>query len=351
MNSELGKVIPYGISRHRVIPVVLALLLAVSLLSVAGPVSAASSGQACKKVGLTATSKSGKKTTYLLCAKVGTKLLWVNTKPPTTTTTTTTTVPPFSGGSCARVGAQKEVTSGSMSVSLLCSKVGTKNLWVEVSSKQNYTCDALGVRAPSSSSSCQVGDTGPGNGIVFYVATTPFIASGTTCNTACRYLEAAPNTWNGGSTDPYLVWSTRFLGCYGYLDALANCESGSIYPSASAAASRTAAVAIGMGMANTTAIVARHGVDTSPYAAGMVDSLTFGGQSDWYLPSKDELNQLYIQKSAVGGFANKSPHGTRPVYWSSSEHVMANQWGETFDNGDQHFSNNGYAGVRPIRAF
>jgi len=63
--------------RHRVVPVVLTLLLAVSLLSVAGPASAASSGQKCKKTGLTATSKSGKKTTYLLCTKVGKKLLWV----------------------------------------------------------------------------------------------------------------------------------------------------------------------------------------------------------------------------------------------------------------------------------
>jgi len=90
-------------SRHRVIPVVLALLLAVSLLSVAGPVSAASSGQKCKKAGLTATSKSGGKTVRLTCNKVGKRLLWkvmpttTTTIAPTTTTapgtTTTTTAP------------------------------------------------------------------------------------------------------------------------------------------------------------------------------------------------------------------------------------------------------------------
>ncbi len=332
--------------RHWVIPVVLVLLLAASLFSNTSPASAASSGQACKKAGLTATSKSGTKTTYLLCAKVGTKLLWVNTKPPTTTTTTTTSVPPVSGKSCANVGAQKEVTSGSKSVSLLCSKVGTKKLWVEISSKQNFTCDSSGVRAPSSSSSCQVGDTGPDGGIVFYVAATPFTATGTTCNTVCRYLEAAPNTWNGGLEDPRNVWATTFVGCYNASDALNVCYSGSIYLAASATASRAAATAIGMGMANTRAIVARHvGVDTSTYAAGMADALTFGGQSDWFLPSKDELNEMFKNKSSAGGFASS--------YWSSSEYDASRGWFQAFTSGASrslgYKDNSTY--VRPVRAF
>lgn len=78
--------------RRWVKPAVLALLLAVSFLSLVAPVSAVSSGQTCKKVGLTATSKSRGKPIVLTCAKVKKKLLWV-VKPTTTMPTTTTTVP------------------------------------------------------------------------------------------------------------------------------------------------------------------------------------------------------------------------------------------------------------------
>jgi len=122
----------------------------------------------------------------------------------------------------------------------------------------------------------------------------------------------------------------------------------SIYLAASATASRTAATAIGMGMANTTAIVARHvGVDTSTYAAGMADALTFGGQSDWFLPSKDEL-EMYIQKTTVGGFV-------AGIYWSSSEvyHELSMRWlSYAWGRGrfaDQPKAVNSY--VRPVRAF
>jgi len=44
----------------------------------------------------------------------------------------------------------------------------------------------------------------------------------------------------------------------------------------------------------------------------LCDDLVFNGYSDWYLPSSDELNKLYLNKSAVGGFSNT-------FYWSSTE--------------------------------
>ena len=68
--------------------------------------------------------------------------------------------------------------------------------------------------------------------------------------------------------------------------------------------------------------------------------------SDWYLPSKTELNLLYQQKKAVGGFSNTH-------YWSSTEYKTNSVWIQYFGNGHQRISNSeSYANaVRAIRAF
>ncbi len=75
-----------------------------------------------------------------------------------------------------------------------------------------------------------------------------------------------------------------------------------------------------------------------------------GGFSDWYLPSRWELNQLYMHKNAVAGF----PDGYS-YYWSSSEAKASagNAWGQNFSNGNQ--GQDGKASinvrVRAVRAF
>ena len=69
------------------------------------------------------------------------------------------------------------------------------------------------------------------------------------------------------------------------------------------------------------------------------------GYSDWVLPNKEQLNQLYLNRSAVGGFADT-------VYWSSSEDDADNAWAENFTTGEQLVGKktNG-SRVRAIRAF
>ena len=69
--------------------------------------------------------------------------------------------------------------------------------------------------------------------------------------------------------------------------------------------------AIGTGRANTDSISA-HENTTAGYAAGLCTKLTLGGYNDWYLPSKNELMQLYINRQAIGGFS-------QGLYWSSTE--------------------------------
>jgi hypothetical protein len=74
-----------------------------------------------------------------------------------------------------------------------------------------------------------------------------------------------------------------------------------------------------------------------------VDGVTYG---DWYLPSKHELNLLFIKKATVGGF-------TANYYWSSAEIDNGNAWVQGFGNGSQGGSSKSTTGrsVRAVRAF
>jgi len=101
--------------------------------------------------------------------------------------------------------------------------------------------------------------------------------------------------------------------------------------------------AIGTGQANTTAIVNIQGAGS--YAAKLCHDLTVGGYNDWFLPSKDELDKLYTNKVAIGGFAGYG-------YWSSSELSAGYAWGQYFLNGYQYDDPKYFSyRVRAVRAF
>ena len=109
--------------------------------------------------------------------------------------------------------------------------------------------------------------------------------------------------------------------------------------------------AIGTGAQNTTDIVT--GCTTANIAAKLCSDLELNGYSDWYLPSKDELNKLYINKAAVGGFKSSI---LSSGYWSSSEstsdYSYLEAWTQEFVNGSQNLSIKSYQGnVRAVRAF
>jgi hypothetical protein len=107
--------------------------------------------------------------------------------------------------------------------------------------------------------------------------------------------------------------------------------------------------AIGTGLSNTNAIIASQGETATSYAAGLARAYTGGGYTDWYLPSKEELNKLRMNRDGIGGFADD-------YYWSSSEYsvdgVLA--WYQNFHIGaDQGAIDKGIRtfNVRAIRAF
>ena len=105
--------------------------------------------------------------------------------------------------------------------------------------------------------------------------------------------------------------------------------------------------ALGTGWSNTISIVTAFGPGN--YAANLCADLVLNSYSDWYLPSKDELNKLYINRVAVGGLIGS-------IYWSSSNVFNNGIWWQYFfagANGFQtvHSEEDDVANVRAVRAF
>jgi hypothetical protein len=48
-------------------------------------------------------------------------------------------------------------------------------------------------------------------------------------------------------------------------------------------------------------------------------NMNYGWYKDWVLPSQDELNYIYANRAALGGFAS-------PYYWSSTENDADTAW-------------------------
>ena len=105
------------------------------------------------------------------------------------------------------------------------------------------------------------------------------------------------------------------------------------------------------GYTNTEAILAALTVAQAP-AAGLCATYESDGFTDWFLPAKDQLNCLYQNKDAVGGFVT----GPTPIYWSSTEVTNAPAeglaWLQNFFLGTQGEGAKGNANsVRCVRAF
>jgi hypothetical protein len=140
----------------------------------------------------------------------------------------------------------------------------------------------------------KVGDTGPGGGIIFFVDRFNEHADFT-------YLEVAPisshveRTWSSGFFDDETETSN-------FVDAPNAHRRG-----------------LGGGFQNTAEIVAVATSDsTSENAAKYCDSLTLGGQSDWYLPSISEL-KLAFETLYFEFFSSTAMSEYPPQLWSSTQ--------------------------------
>ena len=157
---------------------------------------------------------------------------------------------------------------------------------------------------------CRVGDIGPGGGIVFYDA-------GKTESWG-RYLEIAPQSCEGVR----LPWRPAS-------------KTNRVYETSGFAVTRLKTKFIGMGRLNTQEIVAAFGANS--YAAKFADDLVCGDKSDWFLPSKDELDIAFnrLAQNRVGG--NDTPVGgfNKGYYWTSSIYDFKTAWTQYFMDGQQ----------------
>ena len=170
----------------------------------------------------------------------------------------------------------------------------------------------------------KVGDDGPAGGIIFYDCdadndeTTNDGLTSSVCG--WRYLEAGKSDLGNGTTYK-LTWGPNTNDVYG------------------------TKLGIGEGKSNTN-ILKGKGIDSFPAAKACVE-YNGGGKTDWFLPSKDELNLMYenLAKKNLDSSLSKT-------YWSSSE-GQSNSWVQSLDTGSQTGYSRGVYEyyVRPVRSF
>jgi len=104
------------------------------------------------------------------------------------------------------------------------------------------------------------------------------------------------------------------------------------------------ATIVGSGKVNTDSIIGYQG--NGSYAAKICYDLVLQDFNDWFLPSKDELNKLYLNRFKIGGFS------TSALYWSSSDYNISSAYSISFKTGTiaPNYKTNLYA-VRAVRYF
>ena len=176
-----------------------------------------------------------------------------------------------------------------------------------------------------------VGDTGPGGGIIFYVSTAGFTM--TDDNSIAHYLEAAPD-----DMATTLAWaSSAFIppangGTDNWVSITGTAEG------------------IGAGRNNTALILA---TDAAAPAAKACEDYINGSKTDWFLPSRDELQELYNNRTSVGNLKTTEDNvNNTHRYWSSSQGSNNTAWYRRFSDGYQlSVSKDNTFSVRAIRAF
>ncbi|MEP7258888.1 MAG: DUF1566 domain-containing protein [Flavitalea sp.] len=185
----------------------------------------------------------------------------------------------------------------------------------------NFTSDGSGTGSFSSSI------TGLNAGATYYVRAYATNASSTAYGDEKSFttsLISIGATYQGGkvayllaSGDPGYDASTQ----HGLILTAGDLSSGIKWYNGSNVTTSTS-TAFGTGSANTAAIILAQGAGS--YAAQLCDDLDQNGYTDWYLPSKDELNKINLSRASIGDGSLTA------YYWSSSESSSSMAWQQNF---------------------
>ena len=179
-----------------------------------------------------------------------------------------------------------------------------------------------------------IGDEGPAGGIIFYVAPSGFTVTG--------YGSPGDTDYFAGYTAYYLEAALLDHGELFWMYIPPSGNPGDEYHDI-----KGTGTVIGTGKENTRLILA---TDPDAPAAKVCDEYSNNGKTDWFLPSKDELNEMYKARSHLGITVQWD-------FWSSSQDNSNKYraWAQYFGNdsqGDVYVTYKDCKSyVRAIRAF
>jgi hypothetical protein len=191
---------------------------------------------------------------------------------------------------------------------------------------------------------------------IYYVRAYATNAYGISYGTQISFRSGDPSVGDsfGGGKVAYILQSGDpgydINVMHGIIAATIDQSSGTTWSNGNTTASHLStgatATALGTGFTNTETIITIQG-NSGSYAAKLCRDYRGGGYSDWYLPSKDELNKLYINNTLIG-------LALSGYYWSSSENRTESAWVQSFGSGlqlDYWTKSNNSNSVRAVRSF